>query len=328
MTNSSIPSDPSKSGWPIVALAASLWGTDLLIRPNLLKVGLSPTMIVLAEHVVLTILFLPVLIRGSSRIRSLSWQDWLGLLFIAWAGSSIATSLLTAAYQAGSPLTATLLQKTQPLFAVALAGIVLGEKRSAWFWLFFAGACGAAYLLSFGFMSPVVALQSPESIGSLYALGAAALWGACTVVGRMVLKDVDAPLVAGLRFTLAVPLLLVLVGSHGYNGSLALLSHPNAYVPLALIVLVPDVLGMTLYYSGLGRTPASVATVAELAYPVAALVLGMIVTAQRLSAGQWTGFALLILCLQAIQSTRSVRQSSIKDIPLQANASPAPVQET
>jgi len=45
----------------------------------------------------------------------------------------------------------------------------------------------------------------------------------------------------------------------------------NDFVPnLLAIALVPGLLALLLYYRALSRTPASLATIAEMAYPVAA----------------------------------------------------------
>jgi drug/metabolite transporter (DMT)-like permease len=77
---------------------------------------------------------------------------------------------------------------------------------------------------------------------------------------------------------------------------------------------------------GLARTPASVATLAELAYPLTALLFGELFAHQRLSTGQWCGLCLLLISLQAIQWSQSVKPASAPHV--DQIAVPGPLQET
>ena len=93
------------------------------------------------------------------------------------------------------------------------------------------------------------------------------MWAAGTVLGRYTLEDVSFPVTTGMRFVLALPVLLVIVlldrGSAAFNG------YALEQLPSFLgIVLVPGLLAMLLYYLALSRTPASLATIAELGYPL------------------------------------------------------------
>jgi len=300
-----------KFAWPTVAVGAALWGTDLLLRPRLLNGGMHPAEIVLGEHVLLTLIFVPTLFRFREESGRLRRGEWVGLLFLAWGGSAIATIMLTAAYSNGHALTATLLQKLQSPIAVGLAGVVLKERRSALFWGFFGLAMVAAYLISFGFRSLSDVIGSGAAWPTVYAIGAAGIWGACTVVGRISLRHTRPSVVTGWRFVLALPLLLALNVRHLANGSIASSnSHWSNLWPLLLIVILPDALGMTLYYIGLNNTPASLATLAELAYPISALVLGLSFGGQSMNVGQWVGLGMLLLCLHGIQVTHSVSTSN------------------
>ncbi len=299
-----------KLAWPTIALGATLWGTDLLLRPRLLNSGFHPAAIVLGEHFLLALIFAPTLLSRRAESAKLTRTEWVGLLFLAWGGSALATVLLTSAYSHGNALTATLLQKLQSPIAILLAGVVLKEKRGPLFWVFFALAILAAYLMSFGFQSLSAGLASGTAWPTLYALGAAAIWGACTVVGRISLRHLHPSVVTGWRFMLALPLLIVLNAKPLLTGSIVPAATPwTSLWPLLLIVLLPDAIGMTLYYIGLNRTPASLATLAELAYPISALILGLSFGGQAMNLGQWVGLALLFVALQGIQSTHSVKSA-------------------
>ena len=294
--------EKTRTGWPLVALAAMFWALDQLLRPMAQKAGLSSVQIVLFEHIGLAAIFLPSLIKHRSQWKSISKKSWAGLIFIAIFGSAIATLLITEAYRTGSPLLTALLQKTQPIFTVILAGIFLKEQRRPFFWPLFALALGATYLLGFGFEKVT---GSPEIVPVLFALGAAAIWGTCTVVGRIALRDMTPSVVAGWRFMIALPFLLTLAVR---DGSQSVGSHIdwNSLWPVLLIILLPDALGMLLYYTGLKRTPASLATIAELAFPATALLLSLRDPKLALNVGQWVGLVVLFVCLHLIQTSRSV----------------------
>ncbi|MBS1700240.1 MAG: DMT family transporter [Armatimonadetes bacterium] len=299
-------SDARRTGWPLVSLAAMLWASDLVLRPKAQAAGISSIQIVLFEHLALAVIFIPFLALRRAEWTGLSFKNWLGILFIAVFGSALATIMLTEAYRLGSPLLTILLQKVQPVVAVALAGVALKEKRKPLFWPLFVLALVATYLLAFGFAGIESAFESPQLASILLALGAATIWGTCTVVGRAAIKDLSPPVMAGWRFIIALPFLVL--ANFGVPAPTGAHVSVDGLWPIALIVLLPDALGMTLYYLGLKRTPASLAALAELAFPVTALVLGLISSPSTLQIGQWVGLVLLLACLQAIQATKSVEQ--------------------
>lgn len=306
MTAQTDEATPKSYGWPIISLAAMLWGSDMLLRPMVQRAGFSSALIVLIEHIALVTIFLVPLYKYHAEWRKLDRKQWLSLAFLGIFGSGLATVLLTQAYMDGSPYMTGLLQKTQPIFTIILAGIFLKERRKPVFWLFYAGAIVATYFLAFGFDGIGDAFNSPKLLPVCKALGAAAIWGTCTVVGRAISNDVPPPALAGLRFAFAIPFLVVLFLLQKPSEG-APLQWSAAALPMLLIILLPDALGMFLYYIGLKKTPASIATLAELAFPLTALFIGMAFQNAKMSPGQWLGLVLLLVCLQIIQNTKSVQ---------------------
>jgi drug/metabolite transporter (DMT)-like permease len=186
-----------------------------------------------------------------------------------------------------------LLQKTQPLFAIALAHILLQERLRWVYWPCFAVAVLGAYLISFdGLVEPFEALGSAQALPAALTLGAAMLWGSSTALGRFVLKDVPFHTLTGARLLLALPVLwgIVLVqGSLGEMGA-GFAAEPARVV---LLALVPGLLGLLLYYRGLSGTKASYATLAEISFPASAVALNWIFLGVAISANQVVGFVLL-----------------------------------
>jgi drug/metabolite transporter (DMT)-like permease len=275
----------------LVAVGAAMWGTDGILRVPLLEVA-SASQIVLLEHLVLLLFSVPAVVLGWRFLRGLGAAQWVALLIIGWGGSAIATLLFTAAFAVGNPTVVILLQKTQPLFAIALAAILLRERLGWAYWPCFAVAMVGAYMISFGDLGPFAALGPAELLPAALALGAALLWGSSTVLGRLVLKDMPFNTLTGVRLLLAVPLLAGIVIAQGSVGGLStgFAAEPGRVILLALI---PGLLALLLYYRGLTGTRASYATLAELAFPATAVVLNWTFLGVGVSANQILGFVLL-----------------------------------
>jgi drug/metabolite transporter (DMT)-like permease len=275
----------------LVAVGAAMWGTDGILRVPLLEVA-SPSQIVLLEHLVLLLFSVPAVVLGWRFFRGLGVAQWVSLLVIGWGGSALATLLFTTAFAVGNPTVVILLQKTQPLFAIALAAILLRERLGWAYWPCFVVAMVGAYMISFGNLGPFTALGSAELLPAALAVGAALLWGSSTVLGRFVLKDVPFYALTGARLFLAVPLLAGIVVAQSSVGGLAagFASEPGRVILLALI---PGLLALLLYYRGLTGTRASYATLAELAFPATAVVLNWTFLGVGVSANQLLGFVIL-----------------------------------
>jgi drug/metabolite transporter, DME family len=275
-----------------VALGASLWGTDTVLRRPL-TAALSSAQIVLLEHLILTAVLAPVWWRAWRGLRA---AQWLAVLGIAWGGSALGTLFFTEAIRIGNPTTAVLLQKTQPVFAVLLAKLVLRERPSGRFWVWLGLALLAAYLVSFGAAPPAVLMQHAPPAAFL-ALGAAALWGASTVLGRFALRGIPFYSLTALRIVAAVPLLLLIASLQARAWPTLLAKQA---VPLVAMALVPGLAALLIYYRGLRHTRASLAAVAELSFPATAALLNWTLLGAGVSAVQIAGFGLLWAAILAI----------------------------
>jgi drug/metabolite transporter (DMT)-like permease len=143
------------TGVLLVALGAAVWGTDTVLRAPL-SAALAPVLLVLGEHLVLAVYAVPAVLRGWRELWAMNAARWGALLVVGWGGSAVATILFTTglfgAFEAGggSVNTVLLLQQTQPLFAIAAAAVVLGERLTVLYVPIFAVAALGAYLLAFG----------------------------------------------------------------------------------------------------------------------------------------------------------------------------------
>ncbi len=282
----------------LVVLGSALWGTDALFRRPLTET-LSPVTIVLLEHCMLSAVMLPYLMGSRAELKKLGRRGITALLFIAVGGSVAATSLFTYSIQQGNPSVTLLLQKAQPLFTISLARIMLEERPRRWFWTCLPVALAGAYLVSGPDWRGAFFVDLPGSASVAAALGAAALWGSCTVFGRYLAGRIPVIFLAGARFLAALPVLLILY---------AIQPEPLRLLPdswttlgtLAGMALIPGLAALLSYYQGLKSTPASIASVGELAFPVTAVLANWFVLDIRLSGTQILGAVALVFAITLI----------------------------
>jgi drug/metabolite transporter, DME family len=266
----------------LVAVAAALWAFDAYFRPGL-TTQLSPGQIVLVEDLLISLCLVPVLVLNVTGLRRLSGRRWLALAAIAVGPQAVATVLFTKAigFSFANPAAPNfdvlhevyLLYLLQPVFGVLFARVFLGERRKATFWPLAAVALAGVYLIVFA-ENPAAPWQirNPELMAGALVLGAVIMWAGGTVLGRYALEDVSFPVTTSMRFMLALPVLLVIALVD--KGGAVFSGYSLSQVPSFLgIVIVPGLLAMLLYYLALSRTPASLATIAELGYPLALFLI-------------------------------------------------------
>src|SRR5438067_13803493 len=117
----------------LVALAATMWASDTYFRAQLIG-HLKPAQIVVIEDALVSLFLLAFLLRGIPELRRLDKRGWLAIGLIAIGPQAIATLLFTKSFSYGHFAETFVLQQTQPLIAILLAWVVLGERRRPWFW--------------------------------------------------------------------------------------------------------------------------------------------------------------------------------------------------
>src|SRR5258708_12053799 len=132
-----------------VGVGGTLGGWDGYFRNQLVQ-HLSPTQIVVAEDALVTLFLVPVLIRSRGELRKLGPRGWLAVGIIAAGAQALATILFTASFSIAAQhqlfAETFVLQQTQPLIAIVLAWVVLGERRRPWFWPAAVVAIGGGYI--------------------------------------------------------------------------------------------------------------------------------------------------------------------------------------
>lgn len=293
-------------GPALVFLAAALWATDAPFRTHLTQ-GLTSNFIVLAEHGVSLLIAIPILFFNWGDVRKLSSREWMAVLAIAIGGSALASIAFTQSFHYVNPSVSIVLQKVQPLIAILLAVALLKERLHKNFWFWTVVALVGAYFVSFPDLKPQLfegEVFNPNTIGVLLALSAALLWGASTVFGKYVLRTAAFQTLTSLRFIVGFVFLLALNVAQDSIPSMNSVT-PTDWLFIGIVALTSGVFSLSLYYYGLQFTRASIATIAELGFPLAAvLVNAYFIVAEPipgaflgLQLGQWIGTVLLLIAI-------------------------------
>jgi drug/metabolite transporter (DMT)-like permease len=282
---------PADRTW-LVALSAALWGTDGLLRKPLADV-LPAATVVFWEHAIVFVVLLPWVPMALRALRRCTWRERAAVIAVGVGASALATALFTEAFAVGDPVTPLVLQKFQPIFAILAAWLVLGERIRRGYLYFAVPAIAGAWLLTFPnpFQVQVTAAES-----ALLALAAAALWAGGTVLGRLVSARLSAWEVTVLRYVFGLLGASAIVLIQGVGVGV----HSGDILGLVLLALVPGLLALGLYYIGLQATPAARATLAELAFPATAALLGVTVLGATFTVSQWIGFAVVLLAVTGL----------------------------
>ncbi|WP_438387216.1 DMT family transporter [Actinopolyspora saharensis] len=287
----------------LVAIATAMWGTDALWRMPL-ATSLPTTTVVLCEHLIVTLLLVPLLPRAWRAFRECDLRERLGVLVVGAGTSALATLLFTAAFTYGDPVTPVVLQKLQPVFAGLASFLLLRERMGGGYPFFAVPAVLGAWMLAF---PDPLQVSVSRMMPALLALGAAILWAAGTVFGRMLSRELSAMEVTTLRYSVGLPTAALVVffrdgspvrGPSNIGDALAV--GWGNIGGLLLLALIPGLLALSLYYLGMRTTAAARATVAELSFPATAAVVGVGVLGETLTVTQWIGFALIVAMISAL----------------------------
>ncbi|WP_420159131.1 DMT family transporter [Nocardiopsis sp. CNT-189] len=279
-----------------VAAAAGLWGTSALMREPLSAVMPAPS-IVFYEHLIIALCLSPWAVPAFRELARSGARTIVAMAVVGGGSSALATTLFTLAFTTGDPITPQVLQKLQPLFAILLAVLLLGERLRPRFALYALPALAGAWLLAFP--DPLSVTLGSAKAAAL-ALGAAALWAGGTVLGRLAGTTMAFMHVTTARFCIALPVALAI--SLATGSSLAL--DPARIPMLAALALGPGLLALSLYYWGLGRTAASRATLAELAFPLVSALVGVAFLGAEPAWSQWLGGAVVLVSVTAMALSR------------------------
>lgn len=306
MIEEKIKENSSKLFAPLlVVIAASLWAVDgIVLRPSLYS--LPVPLVVLIESSIVAVLLTPFFIKRFSSLKHLKIKDWLAFFGVALLGGAIGTMAITKAlfYVNFVNLSVViLLQKLQPVFAISLATIFLKEKLPKEFFLWSALAIVGAYFMTFGLSAPNFSTGDKTTIAALFALIAAFSFSSSTVLSKRALRNVGYEIGTYLRFLFASIIMMIIASTTGDISNISEITTKQIIIFL-IIAFTTGGAAIFLYYYGLKRISASVASICELAFPLTAVVLEYVVHGNILSAVQWIGAAVLLISILKVSGLK------------------------
>lgn len=280
----------------LVIMAAFLWAVDgIVLRP--LLYGLPVSLVVFLESLIATVLITPFMLRKFIVLKKLSYKDWFAFLSVAIFGGALGTMAITKALFFVNHVNLSiviLIQKLQPVFAITLAAIFLGERLPLRFFGYTGAALIGAYVMTFGLSIPSIDQTDKTFYAALFALLAAISFGSSTVLSKRALRNVSFEMATYLRFSLSTVIMLLISLVSGSIAGAANISTSQLLIFL-LIALTTGGSAIFIYYYGLKRIPASVAAICELAFPLGAIVLEYFLRGNILSPVQWIGALVLLM---------------------------------
>lgn len=266
---------PSRSlvGPALVGVGASMWGLETYWRLPLGK-KFDADILVFHEHWIGLLLTLPFLVFGARALSTVSTKAWVSMLGSGVLGSAVGTVCFTRALTLLDSSLANLLLNVQPVVSVLVSWVWLRERprRAFYPWAAVALWCGVLLAWSPG------GVEAPHRLGlGLVFIAATALcWGAATTFGRAAMVEIDYKTGTALRYLIGAVATFALAAAHGHLGARL---HFDAFAEAATrrqmagLLVVAALTPTFIYFAGLARTRAQVATFAEMAQTFASLVI-------------------------------------------------------
>ena len=264
----------------LVGLGAALWGTESAWRIPLNDL-FDAQVIVFWEHVLILLMFLPLLLSKLADLPKIDARTWGYLIFSAFAGSAVGTVFFTLALKYGNPTVVNVILNIQPVISTLGAFALFGDRLTRRFFLYASIAIVAGIFLSVE--HPSLIGESFEraglNLGTGYALVCALFWGLSTVAGRGTMLGMPLRLAASLRIVIGLLCMTVILLAYGkLNGASLWPATARAHMSTAFgaLILLASISGgipLLVYFEGLRRTHASTAGYFEMMQTLAAVCI-------------------------------------------------------
>jgi drug/metabolite transporter, DME family len=264
----------------LVGLGAALWGTESAWRIPLNDL-FDAQVIVFWEHVLILLMFLPILIPRLEELRKIDAPTWGYLLFSGFAGSAVGTIFFTLALKNGNPTVVNVILNIQPVISTLGAFLLFGDRLTPRFFLYAGIAIVAGIFLSVEYpaLIGVSFARAGLNLGTGYALVCALFWGLSTVAGRGVMIGMSLRLASSLRIVVGLVCMTFILLIYGNLRGPALWpaaaqAHPGtAIVALILLASISGGIPLLIYFEGLRLTRASTAGYFEMMQTLAAVCI-------------------------------------------------------
>jgi drug/metabolite transporter (DMT)-like permease len=285
----------------LIFFAAILWGLDGILRRALF--GLPPITIVFFEHVIGLVLIAPFLIRAWKH-ETITKTEWVSLGAVALLSGVLGTLFFTTALLKINfiPFSVVfLIQKLQPIFALAMADFVLKERVEQKYIPWAGLAIAAGYFATFPMGIVNFTEGGAQLMAAVFALLAAIAWGSSTALSRYALLNHSNTFVTGMRFLITVPIAFIFVIALGATSSIAEVTSVQ-YGYLAAIAFSTGLFALWIYYRGLRTTPVRISAIVELAFPMTAVLIDYFLYGTALHWSQYVAAAVLLYAMYRVSA--------------------------
>lgn len=284
-----------------ICISASLWGLDgIVLTPRLYNLNINFVVFIL--HALPFLLMNFFFFREYRKLKAFSSKDFLFLFLVSLAGGALGTmSIVKALFlvEFKELSVVVLLQKLQPVFAIILAAILLKERLNKNFALWAFIAIVAGYFLTFGFTLPDLNTGEKTGMAALYSLLAAFFFGSATVLGKGVLRNLSFKTATFFRYGFTSIIMFFFVLFSGKLGEFASITPQNWLIILIISITVGSG-AIFLYYYGLNKVPAMLASICELCFPLSAILFDYLFHQKILSPVQWVSVLVMLMAIVRI----------------------------
>ncbi len=264
----------------LVGLGAALWGTESAWRIPLNQM-FDAEVIVFWEHVLILLMFLPLLLPSLGELRKINSKTWGYLLFSGFAGSAVGTIFFTLALKYGNPTVVNVILNIQPVISTLGAYLLFRDRLASRFFLYAGIAVVAGIFLSVERPELIgVSFQSAGiTLGTGYALICAFFWGGSTVAGRGVMMGMPLRLASSMRIVIGLFCMTLILIGYGKLNPASLwptAAQTHGFKAIGALVLLASISGgipLLIYFRGLSLTRASTAGYFEMMQTLAAVCI-------------------------------------------------------
>ncbi len=289
-----------------VSISAILWGFDgVVLTPRLYNLDVGYVVFML--HIIPFVLMNFFLFKEYRHIKRFTGEDIFYIGLVAVFGGALGTvAIVKALFLVNfQHLTiVVLLQKLQPVFGVALAALLLKEKPGKNYILWASLAIIGGYFLTFGFHRPNMVSGANTVFAALFALLASVSFGSSTVFSKKILQKYSFQTATFYRYGFTSVIMLVYVLITG-----TILQYRDTttlnWIIFFVIAFTTGSGAIFLYYFGLTRIKAIVATICELFFPVSAILFDYLFNGSKLSTVQWISAAVMIFAIVNLNLERA-----------------------
>jgi len=315
--SASLPNRNRMYGPWLVGLGAALWGTESAWRIPLNEL-FDAEVIVFWEHVLILIMFLPLLLPRLGELRKIDSKTWGYLLFSGFAGSAVGTIFFTLALKYGNPTVVNVILNIQPVISTLGAFFLFGDRLAPRFFLYAGTAILAGIFISVEHPELIgVSFQSAGiTLGTGYALLCALFWGGSTVAGRGVMMGMSLRLASSMRIVVGLfCMTLILIGYGKLNGhalwpATAQAHTGKAIVWLLLLASISGGIPLLIDFRGLTLTRASTAGYFEMLQTLAAVCITWVFFHAPLGMYQIIAALVLMIAVAMVQYVQAAVETN------------------